>query len=140
MDALLIASQALHVISAAILVGGAFFFRLLLHKYAQREGGLDDALRATLVKRWLHLAWNLIIVLVVTGLFQLSQSMAAWKGSSAHMIFGMKFLVFLAVVIVLALATTAHGPRAPKRPAYFLINVILGIVILALSAWLRRSY
>ncbi|MBI5155414.1 hypothetical protein HZA57_09270 [Candidatus Poribacteria bacterium] len=144
MNTLLTLSQAIHVTCAALLVGGVFFFRVLLLKYACRHGGLSDELREALTRRWIHLAWNLLVVMLVTGLFQFTQSSAGWKGAegspSPHMIFGIKFLVFVAILAVLTLATTATGAKAGKRPRYLAINTALGILIVVLSAWLRRSY
>lgn len=135
MDYLFLVSVFLHITAATILIGGAFFMRVLLHKYAARQGGLSDELRATLTKRWIHLMWNMILVLTLTGVFQMMYRMASWKNTDAHGIFGAKFIVFLAVVGV-AVAITKAKPE--KRPALVALNIGLGIAILFLSTWLAR--
>jgi len=134
MHHLFIVSVFLHILAATILIGGAFFMRVLLHKYAARVGGLGDELRATLQKRWIHLMWNLILVLFLTGMFQMFHRLDTWD-RTGHMLFGIKFLAFLGVVGV-AVAVTKAKPE--KRPGLIAINLVLGILILFLSAWLSR--
>lgn len=123
-----------------MLVGGAFFIRVILLKYANREGGLADALKDTVLKRWLHLSGSLLVVMLVTGLFNFTHKNEAWKAAegavSPHMIFGIKFLVYLGVVVLVAVSAVATR----KRPALLAANVILGIVIIFMSAWLSLSY
>ncbi len=140
MDTVLNISVGIHVISAALLVGGTFFFRVLLLKYAGRIGGLDDELKNTIGKRWIHVSWNLIFVMIITGFFQMFAVMDEWKtggGSLPHMIFGMKFLLFLGVLGFMALITKGNPEQRPK---FMSVNIWLGVLILTLSAFLARSY
>lgn len=141
MNAILSVSLAIHVVGAALLVGGVFFFRVILIKYAKREGGLDDKLKEVLSKRWIHLVWSLLAVMLVTGVLQLVMLLDVWKDSSTlpHMIFGAKFLVFLGIVAVTLMSTLARN-NGEKRQALLQINVVLGILILFLSVFLSRSY
>ncbi len=138
MDILFKTSVFLHVVAAVLLVGGTFFFRIVLHKYAERTGGLTDELKATLQKRWIHTSWNLVLVLLVTGVFQMFQRLEAWRDTAGHMIFGIKFLLFLGVVAVLAMVTASKGEKAVRRPKLMLINIGLGVAIIGLSTWLAR--
>ncbi len=138
MDILFNISVFLHVFAAVILVGGAFFFRIILHKYAQRAGGLSGELNATLQKRWIHLSWNLIVILTITGFFQFFQRADAWKGTAGHMIFGIKFLVFLGVIAVLTMITVSKGEKASRRPHLMMVSIGLGTIIIGLSTWLAR--
>lgn len=143
MNILLTLSTWIHVTSAVILVGGVFFFRFLLLKYAGRlEGGLSDELRGILTKRWLHTAGMLLLVLLVTGLYNMSQKNAAWLESTAplspHAVFGVKFLLFLGVVGISVAATVPK--MASKRPLLLTINAVLGLTIVFLSAVLSNSY
>lgn len=143
MNYLLTTSMFIHLVCAALLVGGGFFFRVLLLKYAAREGGLSDELKATLAKRWLHLAMMLLLTLLVTGLYQMSALSGTWKagklpGMSPHAIFGVKFLVVLIVFGVVILASVAKS--AALRGHLLVVNVVLGFIILLLSAVLSKSY
>ncbi|MDK2973326.1 MAG: hypothetical protein PWP23_3081 [Candidatus Sumerlaeota bacterium] len=134
----------IHITCAVLLVGGVFFFRAILLKYAAREGGLSDELRDKLATRWLHVAGGFLLVLLVTGLYNFTQKNALWKASegpvSPHAIFGVKFLLFLAVVVVTGLAITAKGAKASRRKTYLTINVVLGLLIVFASAVLSNSY
>lgn len=143
MNYLLTSSLFIHITCAALLVGGGFFFRVIVLKYAALTGGMTDELRETLVKRWLHLAMMLLLTLLLTGLYQLSAVMGVWKdgklpGMSPHAIFGVKFLLVLVVFggVMLASATKSAALRANL----LVVNVVLGIVILLLSVVLANSY
>jgi len=131
----------IHLAGAALLVGGLFFLRVVLLKYAAREGGLDDKLKQTVVTRWMHTAWGLLLVMLLSGGYNMMLKLDAWKGAeggaSPHMIFGLKFLVFLAVGGVLLASGRA---RPERRPSLLTVNVVLGFLILLLSAWLALSY
>ena len=142
MNWLLTLSTWIHVTSAVILVGGAFFFRVYLLKYAAREGGLSDDLRNAITKRWLHGAFAFLLVLLATGFYNMSQKNALWKASetglSPHMVFGIKFLVFC-VVFALTIGGSVIKDHAKKK-LFLTVNVVLGLVIVLLSAILSNSY
>ena len=139
-----------HVLSAVVLVGGLFFLRVVLMRAAARSGGLSEDLREALARKWLHVAWGFFLILVVTGLVSLMPSLGAWKaptaatlfGASApHLLFGLKFLLILGVGTVLFLLNQTLKPaRRGRRPLLLAINLALGLSIVILSAWLRRSY
>ena len=140
----LVLSTWIHVTGAALLVGGIFFFRVVLIKYAKRECGLAPALLKRVGDRWINTAMGLMVVMLVTGLYNLSQKMEAWKGAatglSPHMIFGTKFLAFLAVWGVLIAAAIPKDSLRAMRPKLLAVNVVLGLVIIALSSLLSLSY
>lgn len=144
MNALLTVSTIIHVTSAVVLVGGIFFFRVLLLKYASRTGGLSDELRGVLTGRWLHIAGALLLVLLVTGLINFTFKNEAWKASegplSPHMIFGIKFLFFLAAVIVTAVIGMKRKAAAVVRTRLMTVNLCIGLTIVVLSAILSTSY
>lgn len=138
------ASRWLHITSAVLLVGGVFFFRVVLMKYAKRQGGLDPQLLATIGGRWIHTAFGLLLVLLVTGFYNMSVKLEAWRdpvdGMSPHMIFGIKFLVFLAILANTSMAAIPRGAWPQRRPMLLAVNVVLGLLVLALSTLLAVSY
>jgi hypothetical protein len=132
----------IHITCAALLVGGTFFFRIVLLKWAGREGGLSEALRNKLASRWIHIAGGLLLVLLATGLYSFTLRSESWKVGaydntpSPHMIFGIKFLIVLLIGgIIIAAAKLKE-----KRPVLLLINAILGILVIGLSVWIVKSY
>jgi len=144
MNWLLSLSTFIHVGCAVLLVGGVFFYRVLLLKYAARTGGLGDALRLTLYKRWSHASVGLLIVMLITGFYNLSQKNEAWKASddfpSPHMIFGIKFLLFVGYLgLTLVLGAKKNAPESTQRKM-LTISVILGFIIVLFSAVLSTSY
>lgn len=140
MHSLLTVSHMIHLICAAVLVGGVFFFRVILLKYASREGGLDEKLKARLAERWIHLAWMILAVLIVTGGFQFMQLVGAYS-STSHMLFGIKMLAVLGILVVVGILTVAKSaPWQQRRPALLAISVGLGLLVLLLSAWLSSSH
>ena len=140
MSSLLTLSHIIHLMGAAVLVGGVFFFRLILLKYATREGGLDDQLKSRIARRWIHLAWMIIGIMIVTGLFQFTQVSAEFAPLS-HMLFGIKMLVLLGILIALGILTVAKSNAwTQRKPTLLVINVVLGLMMLLLSGWLIRSH
>lgn len=144
MDWILTGSLIIHVLCAALLVGGAFFFRVIVMKYAAlTPGGMSDELRATLVKRWLHLAMMLLLTLVITGFYQMAEVGADWKagkhpGTSPGMVFGIKFLV---AMVIFALLLGANVVRSTAIRGHLLtVNLLLGMIVIVLSVVLSNSY
>lgn len=144
MDWTLTGSLIVHVLCAALLVGGAFFFRVIVLKYAAlTPGGMSDELRTSLVKRWLHLAMMLLLTLLITGLYQMAALSDEWKagkypGMVPHMIFGVKFLLVLVVFLLVLTANVAKS--AGLRSLMLTLNVVLGLLIVGLSVVLSNSY
>ncbi|MCB2153619.1 hypothetical protein KQI84_01935 [bacterium] len=140
MHALLTVSHIIHLIGAAVLVGGVFFFRVILLKYAAREGGLDDQLKDRIAGRWIHLAWMIIAIMIATGIFQFTQVYKDFT-SVSHMLFGIKMLALVGILAVLGLLSVAKaGKWAQRKSALLTINVLLGLLMLLLSAWLIKTH
>ncbi|MGF1573130.1 MAG: hypothetical protein ACFCU1_08665 [Sumerlaeia bacterium] len=146
MDLIHILSVWLHITSASILVGGVFYLRFIVIKYGQRTGGLSDELRKTYIGRYLHLSAMLMSVLLVTGFYNFFTKMAEWKTApedalmAPHAIFGIKFLAFLLYIGLVVITGTSKGVNESRRPKLLLVQAVLGLVILFLSAWLSNSY
>lgn len=131
----------IHVLCAVIAIGGTFFFHVVLNRIAAKEGGLDAALKSTLSRRWTRTVWHAIIGLVVTGGLSFWSALARHVyGPRQHMLFGIKFLLFLGLIWVLTLLTVNTPWVQQRRGKLLTINVILGVTIILMSAMLRRSY
>lgn len=146
MNILLVLSVWLHITCAAVLVGGVFYLRFIVIKYGQRTGELTNELRNIYISRYVHLSAMFLTVLAITGFYNFFQKNAAWKAASddallaPHAIFGIKFLSFLLFIGLVVLTGTSKGVNESRRPKLLLVQALLGIVILFLSAWLSNSY
>jgi uncharacterized membrane protein len=131
----------LHVFSAVVAIGGTFFLHVMLNRGAAREGGLDPALKTSLTRRWQRVLWHAIALLVLTGSINLWSAIAGGVyGPRQHMLFGIKFLIFLGIVTVLTLLTVNTPWVQARRGKLLTLNVILGGLIILMSTLLRRSY
>jgi len=131
----------IHVICAVIAIGGTFFLHVILGRTAAREGGLDPSLKLTLARRWTRVMWHAIMGLVVTGGISLWNALAGHVyGPRQHMLFGIKFLIFLGITTVLTILTVNTPWVQARRGKLLTVNVVLGVAIVLMSTLLRRSY
>ena len=120
-----LASRWLHISSAITLLGGMFYALNLARAGAPSKSAADGFRPGVAV---------LLILLLASGLFNLLHKVNTPPGY--HMIFGVKFLLFLHVAAVSFIATQP-GAFASKRTRQLTGVVISGFVIVALSAYLR---
>ncbi len=133
-EILLVAMRWLHIVSAALLVGGMWYARAAMFPALDAlspEDRLETAQRAaTRFGRWAAAA---IGALLLSGVF----TIFIFPGRSPryHMMLGIKVLLSLHVFAVAALV----GSNRARRPARALTGaVVTGLVIVAIAAYLRR--
>ncbi|MDX1973157.1 MAG: hypothetical protein SFY68_11560 [Candidatus Sumerlaeia bacterium] len=146
MNYLLLLSTWLHVTCAALLIGGVFFLRFIIIKYGIRTKSLTPELKNLYISRYLHMAGMFLTVLTITGLYNLSVKSAAWKESvvegtlAPHAIFGIKFLVFLLFIGLVVFTAVNKKLTDAGKSKLLLVQSLVGIGIIFLSAWLSNSY
>ena len=119
-----------------VLLGGLLFAALAWLPALQKRGGaemqeISDAIAARF-RPWVLLA---IGGLLASGFYNyLRHATAKDVPTMYHMIFGMKFLLALHVFAIGLLAMTKGNTRRARLIAG---GVISGLVILALSGWMR---
>ena len=113
---------AVHVICAALLIGGALAWCL-----ASARMKVDDAIAS-----WKPIAITAIVGLLLTGIYNFMHRPV--KSPTFHMLFGIKMLLALHVFAVSIIATK---PNNERRSRQLLGVVISGIVILAISVAFR---
>ena len=136
-------SQWLHLAFAAVAVGGVIYARMVA---LPALGQAAEAARRTalegLVARMRPLWFSAIGVLLVSGLYNLARS-APGKPPVYHMLVGVKILLALHVFASLFLAGlpgTGEAGSESRRGRRLVGAAISGLVILLLSAYLRRSF
>ncbi len=125
--------MALHILCAAILVGGALAWRFgstpgiqLLEAETRRK--VDNAIAAA----WRPAVLTAIVAILLTGIFNLVTG--GPRTPRFHMVFGIKMLLALHVFAVTVLATRADNPRRARQLTGVVIS---GVVIVILSVVLR---
>ena len=140
-----IAMQWLHLLSAILAVGGTVFLRFVLLPAAQ---SLDEVQRqmltAAVLRRFRPVLWGSIIVLFLTGLYNVGT--VAIRGGLAsapdylHILVTKIFLAF--VIFGFAFLLTVPGEifsgMKTRRKQWLAVNAVLGVIVVLLSAYLRR--
>jgi uncharacterized membrane protein len=133
--------QWAHLVSAIVAVGGTAFLRFVLLPAAT---GLDEEARKALMGRVLGrfrpVLWSCIGVLLLTGLHH-----AATAFGTASPLYLNVLLVKIALALVIfgvAFALTIPGGMfagmQARRRAWLTVNAALALVVVFLSAYLRR--
>jgi hypothetical protein len=135
-DVIFVVMRWLHLASMATLVGGILFGRLVM---TPALGALAPdaakALGARAAASYRPLVIFAICGLLVSGTYNLLTS----PGHSVtyHMLFGIKMMLVLHVFAVAILITKADNPRRARMMTGVVIS---GLIILAISAYLRRIF
>lgn len=135
-DALFIAVRWIHIVSMATLIGGILFARLVMAPSLatiSRESGESLVEKAAALYR--PLVFAAIAGLVLSGTFNLLTTPG--HRPFYHMLLGIKMLLALHVF---AVAILIVQPDRPRRVRLMTGTLISGLLILAISAWLRRIF
>jgi putative copper export protein len=135
-DALFVLMRWLHFTSMATLVGGILFARLVM---TSSLGSLAPDAREKFGERaaaaYRPLVLAAIVGLVVSGTYNLLTNPG--HTPKYHMLIGIKFMLALHVFAVALLITK---PNNPKRARMMTGTLVSGLIILAISAYLRRIF
>jgi uncharacterized membrane protein len=123
----------LHIASMTTLLGGIIFWRLVL-----APAGADDT-RGAFTER-IAAAFRPLVLVSITGLIAsglINYLTAPGHSKFYHMLFGIKLLLALHVFAVSILIVQPNNPRRTRMATGTMIS---GLVILLISAWLRRNF
>lgn len=133
----------LHVLSAILLLGGAFFMRAVLMPSAETlPDEPHQQLRAEVRKRWARWIHPGVGVLLIAGLvnYYLKITTFHLKGTNYHMLLGIKILLglFVMVVAVMLIGRSSLAQKMQKNAKFWLnLNLALAVVVVCLSGYLR---
>ena len=143
--------QWIHVGSVVLMIGGFFFFRVVLLPIANRAPD-PASLIASALRRFGGVVWTALFTVLISGLYNFITFFRAARASAAFnpiasdyslyiFILGIKlFIVFL--IFALAIFLTFPYPVFSvyqRKPAPWLnLTVVLGLIVIFLSAYLRR--
>ena len=141
---LALATRVLHILAAAVLVGGVFYLRMIVAprlRHSDTQTGSDPwfAGRRGAWAMWVGLA---ALVLIVTGLWNYLQIIREHEkmAASYHMLAGIKMLLALAVFFLAAVLAgkSALAERLRQQMKVWLgLCLILAIVVVLLGSVLR---
>lgn len=155
-DLLPVLMQWLHVGSVVLMIGGFFFLRVVLLPAAKV---LPDARKTQLIdaafRRFRVIVWISLITILVSGVYNFITFLIATSNQTVTdpklapdysmyiVVLGVKFLI-VTLIFILGIALTFPYPvYAPiqKHPAPWLnLTLILSLIVIFLSTYLRRMY
>lgn len=135
-DVIFVVMRWLHISSVATLIGGMIFGRLVMVEAAaglgadSREGLMN---KAALLYR--PLVFTAMAALLISGTYNI----LAVRGHTPfyHVLLGIKLLLVMHVFAVAILITRPHNPRRARMMSGAAIS---GLVIIAISAYLRHTF
>jgi len=143
--ALIIVNHWVHLMAAITAVGGTIC--LVLSVIPAENQTLNDETRPefqrVLRRKLTPLIHGSVALLILTGLVNLmnaSRSFAGHMSALYGLIFGLKFIlavILFGIAIALTISSEALARFHARRRFWLSINVLLGLVIVLLSAWLR---
>jgi uncharacterized membrane protein len=140
---LMLASRVLHILGAIILVGGIFYLRMIAHRDpAASPSRTADVLFSGNRAKWAMWVGIATILLVATGLFNYVMFMRTYDrfAGTYHMLFGIKFLLGLAVLFlaaVLAGRSAAADRFRQNLRGWLALALLLSLAIVVLAAMMR---
>ena len=143
--------QWIHVGSVVLMIGGFFFFRVVLLPIANRSTETANLI-ASALRRFSGIVWTALLTILISGLYNFITFFRSARADAAIdpvvsdyslyiFVLGIKlFIVFL--IFTLAVVLTFPYPVFDvyqKRPAPWLnLTIVLGLIVIFLSAYLRR--
>lgn len=135
-DVLLVIMRWIHIASMATLIGGILYGRLVMARaIATLAPDARESMSETSAALFRPFALAAIIGLVFSGTINLLTTTG--HRPIYHALLGVKLLLALHVFAVTILIVQ---PRNPRRVRMMTGTLISGLIILAISAWLRRIF
>jgi uncharacterized membrane protein len=135
-DAIYVLMRWLHIASVVTLIGGMISGRFVL---SQAVEGLSAEARESFMDRaaalFRPLMFTAMACLLISGTYNILSNVG--HTPLYHMLLGIKLLL---VMHVFAVAVLIARPRNPRRARMMAGAAISGLVIIAISAYLRHIY
>jgi putative copper export protein len=135
-DVLFVLMRWLHFASMATLVGGIIYGRLVMtSSIGSLAPDARDSFDGHAASRYRPLVLGSVLGLIVSGTYNLLTNPG--HTPKYHMLLGIKLMLVLHVFAVAFLITQ---PKNPRRSRMMTGTLISGLVILGISAYLRRIF
>jgi uncharacterized membrane protein len=135
-DVLFVLMRWLHFASMATLVGGIIYGRLVMtSSIGALAADARDSFEGRAARAYRPLVLASVIGLIASGTYNLLTNPG--HTPKYHMLLGIKLMLALHVFAVAFLVTQ---PKNPRRARMMTGTLISGLIILAISAYLRRIF
>ena len=135
--------QWIHVISAILGLGGmGFLLLILIPSLRVLTPEQRDALSKAIASRFRWVTWSAFVLLLLSGLYLVRRSYWEEQWGSAWTFLALKIaLSFFLFGIVLGLTVPFRlfEPLRAHRRIWLLVAFIMGVVVVLISAYLRRG-
>ena len=135
--------QWIHVMSAIIGLGGmGFLLLILIPSLGVLSTEQREALSKSVANRFRWATWSSITLLLLTGIYNVrrfyweGQWGAAWNLLALKI--ALSFALF-AIVLALTVPFRLFEPMRARRRTWLLVAFIMGVVVVLISAYLRRG-
>ena len=142
-----LASRWLHIVGAIAAVGGAIFaLFVLLPASGVLAAEAREKFHAAVRRRWSKIVFTAIGILLLSGLYNFVMISIHFRGQLPrwyHPLFGVKFLLALAVFAIASLLAgrTTLAQRMRTRMKFWLsLNLLLAALIIAISGVMRTAH
>lgn len=132
-----------HMLSAVTVAGSIFFFVIVLRPATARvlDAGQQTALRDAVMRRWKMLIHPSVALFLVSGFYNyLTVTAPAHEGQSLyHALFGVKFLLSIAVFALAILLTSTRNWSARWRESRnaWIALTLLTLAIVLIAGWMK---
>jgi uncharacterized membrane protein len=134
-------SRFVHISSAILLLGGAFYARqVLVPLLSSLPAGQRDTAALTGQSRFRTTLWTLLVLIVLSGLYNFTTYAGPKHTSTYHMWFGIKMLLvlhILASAILWGTSSVSGEAGLAKSNRRLLSMAISGFIVVFISAYLR---
>jgi putative copper export protein len=135
-DALFVLMRWLHLTSMATLIGGMLFGRfVMISSEDMLAPDARDTFGARAARAYRPLVLAAVMGLIVSGTYNLLTNPG--HTTTYHILLGVKLLL---VAHVFAVAFLVTQPKNPRRARLMGGTVVSGLIIIAISAYLRRIF
>ena len=135
--------QWVHLLAAVVTLGGiGFLLLILIPSLGTLSGEQREALSRAFAGRFRWASWSAITLLLLSGLYNVRHTYwevpwgTAWKFLTLKII--LAFALF-AIVLGVTIPFRLFEPLRARRRMWLLVAFILGVVVVLISAYLRRG-
>ena len=135
--------QWVHVMAAVLGLGGmGFLLLVLIPSLGVLSAEQREALSKAVAGRFRWVTWSAMTVLLISGLYHIRRYYweepwdRAWKFLALKIL--LSFLLF-GIALGVTIPFQLFGPLRARRRMWLLVAFILGVIVILISAYLRRG-
>jgi uncharacterized membrane protein len=135
--------QWIHVMAAVIGLGGmGFMLIILIPSLGALSGEQLEAFSKAVATRFRWVTWSALTLLLLSGLYNIRRYYWEEPWDRAWKLLALKILlsfVLFGVLLGLSIPFRLFQPLRARRRTWLLVAFILGVVVVLISAYLRRG-